>query len=208
MVKVTKFVDPTKRKAQTRTKTTNLNIDSISRKGKTASTTNFTEHLTKTEQKFIDKRKEIESGIAKDAASRGPRAKKELSRVQLDIHKVSLEAHSKEEQRRIEAKRLIGLGARKPKQHKNYKDLQVGLKEKQAEFDAGLKQMSEAEARIVQRKETDAKKKAKEKKEKGDRRFFNISGKGGLKSGGGKLGKIQGNGTLRLSKADLKKMTS
>merc|ERR1711976_1158700 len=93
---------------------TSLNINTISKK----KSSDYT-------QKSLEKRKEIESGMKKDQSSRGPRSKKELAKVQIDIHKVSLEAHSKEEQRMIERERLIKLGAKPPKQHKNYKQLQL-----------------------------------------------------------------------------------
>merc|ERR1711976_219406 len=142
---------------------TSLNINTISKKQPSDYT-----------QKYLEKRKEIESGMKKDQSSSGPRSKKELAKVQIDIHKVSLEAHSKEEQRRIERERLIKLGAKPPNQHKNYKQLQLDKKQKEAEFQESLKQMSESEARLVRRKESGEKKRQKAKQEKGDRRFFNF----------------------------------
>ena len=88
-----------------------------------------------------------------------------------------------------------------------YKSFQVEKKRKEEAHEAELKQMSESEARLVRRKVSAEKKRQKAKQEKGDRRFFNLSGKAGLKTGGGKLGKMKG-GNLVLSKADLKKLTS
>merc|ERR1711884_734224 len=162
--KITKFIDPSKPKNATKKPTpekTSLNINTISKKQPSDYT-----------QKYLEKRKEIESGMKKDHRSRGPRSKKELAKVQIDIHKVSLEAHSKEEQRRIEQERLIKLGAKPPKQHKNYKELQLDKKQKEAEFQESLKQMSESEARLIQRKESALKKKMKLKKEKGENYFL------------------------------------
>merc|ERR1712165_701967 len=91
--KITKFIDPSKPKSASKKPTpekatTSLNINTISKKQPSDYT-----------QKYLEKRKEIESGMKKDQNSRGPRSKRELAKVQIDIHKVSLEAHSKEEQR-------------------------------------------------------------------------------------------------------------
>ena len=69
--KITKFIDPSKPKNATKKPTpekTSLNIDTISKKQPSDYT-----------QKYLEKRKEIESGMKKDQSSRGPRSKKELA---------------------------------------------------------------------------------------------------------------------------------
>ena len=208
-VKVTKFVDPDKPKNPNKLSKPKNSGYVAKPKGinplaklKPKTTKDLAKDYT---QKYLEKKLKLEQQIQTNVTkNRGPQSKKELAQIKFDIQQVQLSNCSAEEKRQRERERLIKLGAKAPKSHKNYKEFTEDNKRKEAEFQDQLAGFSQAEQTALNCSRIRELKKEKDLKAKGDRRFFNQR-TDGLKTSGMKVGKFK-DGVAKLSKRDVSMM--
>lgn len=153
--------------------------------------------IVKHEQIYLTKKAEIEKfDINKHSHRR--KNKKEMAQLQFDIEQVGLLNCSASEKRRLERERLIKLGAKAPKSHKNYKQMMIDKKKQEEQFNTTLNSLSKADAKILLHHKNKSK-----KVKKNDNRFFNLADKGATFNP--KIGKLK-SGMLKISKFDVGKM--
>merc|ERR1712060_483655 len=199
MGKITKFQDLDKPSGA---KKTERKLD-IFKKSKKSDNKSIASHYMK---KYLSKKDQLQSEIESNITNnKGPKSKQELTQIKFDLQKITYNASTPEQKRKLERERLLTLGAKKPKKHDNYKDLMNDIKAEAQEFTDNLQNFSKSEQNILVKNRNKERKAIESKKMKGDKRFFQVKNTGGLKSGG-KVGKFKKSGVLSLTRGDVRNM--